>query len=83
MNEETSSLDSSGSLPEIRGALYKGYSLVAGWFLRLHTRTSYWDIYDAVTKNKNCQVRKIEKPIRIGTINVIILAHFASSSKSK
>ncbi|XP_066155897.1 uncharacterized protein [Euwallacea fornicatus] len=54
LNQETPSSDT-GSLPGLKKLLYKGYSLVAAWFLRVDTTSSYWDLYEVITEQRNCQ----------------------------
>ncbi|XP_066248117.1 uncharacterized protein [Euwallacea similis] len=54
LNQEAPSSDA-GSLPGLKKVLYKGYSLVAAWFLRVDTGSSYWDLYEVITEQRNCQ----------------------------
>ncbi|XP_050304332.1 uncharacterized protein LOC126741905 isoform X3 [Anthonomus grandis grandis] len=53
INQDESNEDA--SLPNVRKALYKGFSLIAGWFLSSHTGTSYWDLYGVLMEDDSCK----------------------------
>nr|QOD39441.1 seminal fluid protein [Ophraella communa] len=45
----------SESLPGLKKLLYKGSSLLAGWFLSTHTGTPFWTLYTDIMENTNCK----------------------------
>ncbi|CAG9841054.1 unnamed protein product [Diabrotica balteata] len=53
VNEE--SKNDAETLPGLKKLLYKGASLVGGWFLSSNTGTSFWTLYTDITNSKDCK----------------------------
>ncbi|XP_072398895.1 uncharacterized protein [Diabrotica undecimpunctata] len=53
VNEE--SKNDAETLPGLKKLLYKGASLVGGWFLSSNTGTSFWTLYTDITDSKDCK----------------------------
>ncbi|XP_028127925.1 uncharacterized protein LOC114324318 isoform X2 [Diabrotica virgifera virgifera] len=53
VNEE--SKNDAETLPGLKKLLYKGASLVGGWFLSSNTGTSFWTLYADITDSKDCK----------------------------
>lgn len=48
--------DEKPSIPGLRPLLSKSASVIFGWFLAGITNTSYWDMYSAISKGRECEV---------------------------